>query len=82
MGRLTKETKTEVEVVGLDGKAATISRTNITSIAPPVSAMPPLGTALQPRDLRDLVAFLSSRTSANKKAAKDDASHGDEKIAK
>ncbi|HEY1084901.1 MAG TPA: PVC-type heme-binding CxxCH protein [Prosthecobacter sp.] len=82
MGRLTKETKTEVEVVGLDGKAVTISRNNITSIAPPVSAMPPLGTALQPRDLRDLVAFLSSRTSANKKAAKDDASHGDEKIAK
>jgi len=82
MARLAKETPTEVEVVGLDGKNSTISRADIATIAPPVSAMPPLGTALQPRDLRDLVAYLSSRTKGNKKATKDDASHGDEKIAK
>lgn len=82
MARLTKETPSEVEVVGLDGKVATISRADIATIAPPVSAMPPLGTALQPRDLRDLVAYLKSLTSANKKVSKDDASHGDEKIAK
>jgi len=82
MGRLAKETETSVDIVALDGKGSTLSRTDIASIAPPMSAMPPLGTALPPRDLRDLIAYLSSRTQGNMKAAKDDASHGDEKIAK
>jgi mono/diheme cytochrome c family protein len=27
---------------------------------PPVSIMPPMGTILQPRELRDVVAYLSS----------------------
>ncbi|MBB5038655.1 DUF7133 domain-containing protein [Prosthecobacter dejongeii] len=82
MGRLAKENKDAVEIVGMDGKPAKLERSTIASIAPPVSAMPPLGTALPPRDLRDLVAYLASRTAANKKAGKDEASHGDEKIAK
>lgn len=82
MGRIAKEGKTSLEIVGMDGKAATLERAEIESIAPPVSAMPPLGTALPPRDLRDLVAYLASQTKANKKAVKDSSSHGDEKIAK
>ncbi len=84
MARLAKETEKDVEVVGMDGKPATLSRAQIATIAPPVSAMPPLGTALPPRDLRDLVAYLATRNSANKKSVKDAASHGDEneKIAK
>lgn len=85
MARIAKETKEELEVVAIDGKSSTIKRSEIAKISPPVSAMPPLGTALPPRDLRDLVAYLASRNAGNKKAGKDAASHGDdenEKIAK
>ena len=62
-----------------------MERTKIATIAPPISAMPPLGLSLPPKDLRDLVAFLSSLNKANAKRYKDDASHGEdakEKIAK
>ncbi|MEN3940223.1 HEAT repeat domain-containing protein [Prosthecobacter sp. SYSU 5D2] len=83
MGRLAKETETDVEVVAMDGKSSTLARSAITTIAPPVSAMPPMGMALPPKDLRDLVAYLTSLKKGGK-AKKDAASHGDEdeKIAK
>lgn len=85
MGRIAKETPQEVTVIGVDGKSSTLERTKIATIAPPISAMPPLGLSLPPKDLRDLVAFLSSLNKANAKRYKDDASHGEdakEKIAK
>ncbi|MDA7915924.1 HEAT repeat domain-containing protein [Verrucomicrobia bacterium] len=64
LGRIAKQNKEQVSVVGLDGKPMELSRADIAEIAPPISAMPPLGAALPPRDLRDLIAFLSSRTTA------------------
>ncbi len=85
MGRIAKETAQEVTVIGVDGKSVTLERTKIATIAPPVSAMPPLGMALPPKDLRDLVAYLSGLNRASAKHRQDDASHGGdakEKIAK
>jgi len=85
MGRIARETKDTLTVVAIDGTETVVLRDEVASIAPPISAMPPLGASLPPRDLRDLVAFLGSRTSGKKGAKKkDDASHGedDEAIAK
>lgn len=81
IGRLAKETPDQVTVIGLDNSERKIARSEIASVAPPVSAMPPIAAALPPRDFRDLVAFLASQKGGKWKA--DDASHGDdEKIAK
>lgn len=81
IGRLAEDKESHVVVVGLDNKSARIERDRIASIAPPVSAMPPMAAALPPRDFRDLVAFLATQHGGKK--TKDDASHGDdEKIAK
>lgn len=85
MGRIARETPSEVTVVGVDGKSVTLERTRIATIAPPVSAMPPLGLALPPQELRDLVAYLGSLNASNPRLQKDEASHGEdarEKIAK
>lgn len=81
IGRLAKETAEQVTVIGLDNSERKIARGEIASVAPPVSAMPPVAAALPPRDFRDLVAFLATQKGGKWKA--DDASHGDdEKIAK
>lgn len=81
IGRLAKETPDQVTVIGLDNSERKIARAEIASVAPPVSAMPPVAAALPPRDFRDLIAFLASQKGGKWKA--DDASHGDdEKIAK
>ena len=82
-GRISAETKDSLTVIALDNKEAVLPRAKVTSITPPVSAMPPMGLSLPPRDLRDLVAFLAHQTPAHKGKVKDAASHGDnEKIAK
>lgn len=81
IGRLAEDKETYVVVVGLDSKPVRIERDQIASIAPPVSAMPPMAAALPPRDFRDLVAFLATQHGGKK--VKNDSSHGDdEKIAK
>jgi len=81
IGRLAEDTKDHVVVVGLDNRSRRIERGEITTVSPPVSAMPPVAAALPPRDFRDLVAFLASQQGGTWKAG--DASHGDEeKIAK
>ncbi|NRB75465.1 MAG: HEAT repeat domain-containing protein [Verrucomicrobiales bacterium] len=79
VGRLSKETDTHVEVIGLDNSVVSVQRSEIQSVAPPVSAMPPMAAALPPTDLRDLVAYLAARQGGK---SGNDASHGDEKIAK
>lgn len=82
-GRIPKEDKDSVTVVGLDNKEVTLQRAKIKAITPPMSAMPPMALSLPPRDLRDLVAFLNDRTQANMGKLKDSSSHGDdEKVAK
>lgn len=63
-GRVSEDTPEKVTVIGLDGKSSTYLRNQVKSVTPPVSAMPPMAMALPPPMLRDLVAFLRSRTQA------------------
>lgn len=80
VGRIARENDAEIVVLGLDGKETVVKRTDVATMAPPVSAMPPMAAALPPADLRDLVAYLAARKGGK---GGDDASHGDdEKIAK
>ena len=85
MGRIAKQTKKQLTVIAPDGKATMIPTSNVATIAPPVSAMPPMGLSLAPADLRDLIAYLANLTTANMGKEMDAESHGeegDEKIAK
>ncbi|MDP3073980.1 MAG: HEAT repeat domain-containing protein [Opitutaceae bacterium] len=59
-GTLAKETPEAVTVRAFDGKQQVIPRAEIASQSPPVSIMPPMGAILQPRELRDVVTYLSS----------------------
>lgn len=58
-GTLAKETKDAVTVRLFDGKQQTIQRSDIAAQTPPVSIMPSMTGILQPRELRDVVAYLS-----------------------
>lgn len=81
MGRIANETKESLSVITLDGKSTELPRSKVKAIAPPVSAMPPMGLSLPPRDLRDLIAYLATRNS--KTAPKgSSAEHGEAKVAK
>ncbi|MEO0415492.1 MAG: hypothetical protein AAF226_11130, partial [Verrucomicrobiota bacterium] len=82
-GLIKAEDADSVTIVALDGAETKLARSDIETMTPPISAMPPLGASLPPRDLRDLVAYLAAQKGKGK-AKKDDAeSHGDdEKIAK
>jgi quinoprotein glucose dehydrogenase len=59
-GTLAKETPDAVTVRLFDGKQQTIPRANIATQTAPVSIMPPMNGILQPRELRDVVTYLSS----------------------
>ncbi len=65
VGRVPKQTDSVVQVIALDGKVTDLKPSEVASITPPVSPMPPLGMTLPPRDLRDLIAFLASQTPEN-----------------
>jgi putative heme-binding domain-containing protein len=65
VGRVPKQTNALVQVITPDGKVTDLKRSEVASITPPVSPMPPLGMTLPPRDLRNLIAFLASQTAAN-----------------
>lgn len=82
MGRIAKQNKKQITVIGPDGKATIIPAAKVATIAPPVSAMPPMGLSLPPADLRDLIAYLTSRTSATAGKEMDAESHGEEEDAK
>lgn len=60
MGTLAKETPTAVTVRLFDGTMKTVPRADIVNQTAPVSIMPPMGAILQPREIRDVVAYLSS----------------------
>jgi quinoprotein glucose dehydrogenase len=81
VGRLAKQSPDEVLLIGLDGKQTALKRADIASLTPPMSAMPPMALALPLPDLRDLVAYLTTRTQANAKR-QDKADHGESKDAK
>ena len=59
-GTLAKETPAAVTVRLFDGKMQTIARSEIASQTAPASIMPPMTGILQPREIRDVVAYLSS----------------------
>jgi quinoprotein glucose dehydrogenase len=59
-GTLAKETENAVTVRLFDGKQQTIPRAEIASQTPPASIMPPMLGILQPREIRDVVTYLSS----------------------
>lgn len=59
-GTLAKETPEAVTVRLFDGKMQTIPRGEIASQTPPVSIMPAMTGVLQPREIRDVVTYLSS----------------------
>ncbi len=75
VGRVPKQTDSEVQVIALDGKVTELKRSQVASITPPVSPMPPLGMTLPPHDLRNLIAFLASQTADND-ARRDNLDHG------
>ncbi|MDF1753601.1 MAG: HEAT repeat domain-containing protein [Verrucomicrobiales bacterium] len=76
MGRLAKETDTEVTIIAPDGKERVINRKDIRSVSPPLSAMPPLGATMPPGDLRDLVAYIATLDGKGHQGS-DAESHGD-----
>jgi quinoprotein glucose dehydrogenase len=86
VGRLMKETPDQVTLLAPDGKETQLNRSDIASLTPPISAMPPMALNLPLQDLRDLMAYLATNTQKNAiKKNKDTNSHGDkdqEKIAK
>jgi putative heme-binding domain-containing protein len=60
-GTLREETPTEVVVVaGTPPVERRIAKADIVERTNPVSAMPPVGLILKPREVRDLVAYLST----------------------
>ncbi len=60
-GMLMKETDTEVIVSDITTKKETVClKSEIKTIPPAMSTMPPMGLILSKTDIRDLVAFLSS----------------------
>jgi quinoprotein glucose dehydrogenase len=60
-GMLMKETDTEVVVQNIETKAETVcKKTDIKTLPPAMSTMPPMGLVLSKSDIRDLVAFLDS----------------------
>ncbi len=60
-GMLMKETDSEVVIQNIETKAETVClKSDIKTIPPAMSTMPPMGAILTKAQIRDLVAFLSS----------------------
>ncbi|HEY1122024.1 MAG TPA: HEAT repeat domain-containing protein [Haloferula sp.] len=59
-GILLADDKDHVDIDS-NGKVLRVRRGDIESMTPPVSAMPPMGALLSASELRDIVAWLSSR---------------------
>jgi len=84
VGRLAKETPDQVTLLAVDGKETVLQRSDIASLTPPISAMPPMALTLPLPDLRDLMAYLATRTkkTANGKGHTSHGNDAQEKIAK
>jgi putative membrane-bound dehydrogenase-like protein len=59
-GAMLKETPTAITLRLPTGEESTTQRSDIASKTDPISAMPPMGATLTPRELRDLVQYLST----------------------
>ena len=57
-GTLVRETPEAVTVRTGDGKEQVVPRSTLRPFNAPLSIMPPMGTVLTPRELRDVVAYL------------------------
>lgn len=75
-GTLAKETPEAVTVRQFDGKQQVIPRAEIAAQTPPVSIMPPMQGILQPAELRDVVAYLSSLKGGGGRGARAPKSEG------
>lgn len=62
-GILAEAGETIVKLITGDGSVLMLQRTAIATLSTPVSSMPPMGTVLTRRELRDLVQFLTTLTS-------------------
>ncbi|MEY4938783.1 MAG: hypothetical protein RIQ93_518 [Verrucomicrobiota bacterium] len=69
-GTLAKETPQAVTVRQFDGKQQSIPLSEIASQTPPVSIMPAMQGILQPREIRDVVTYLSSLKGGGRRAGK------------
>ena len=70
-GTLARENAKTVTVRLFDGATRTLQRADIANQTAPVSIMPPMLGILQPREVRDVVAFLSSLKPGRKGATVD-----------
>jgi len=61
-GTLARETTEAITLRQFDGNFQTFARSKVTALTPPISIMPPMLGILQPREVRDVVAYLSSLT--------------------
>ncbi|HRE82460.1 MAG TPA: HEAT repeat domain-containing protein, partial [Opitutaceae bacterium] len=59
-GTIAKETQDAVTVRQFDGTLQTLSRAAIKDLSAPVSIMPSMAGILQPREVRDVIAYLAS----------------------
>lgn len=66
-GLLMSENSDGVELKMADGTIQTIADDAIASKQPPISGMPPMGLLLNPREVRDLVAYLGSLKGSGRK---------------
>lgn len=57
---IVEETETELTLKDADGKTSKLAKSEIKKRSQPISPMPPMGEILKPRELRDLIEFLSS----------------------
>lgn len=71
-GGLFKEDKTAVTLRLADGTEKKLTRAQISMQTPPVSMMPPMLGILSPREVRDVVAYLSSLKPTKGKTVKKD----------
>ena len=62
VGTPTIESPGSITIRTAEGEILVVPKSNIKELTPPVSPMPPLGLSLTKRDLRDLMAFLTSLT--------------------
>jgi putative heme-binding domain-containing protein len=81
VGRISEQSDDNrtLVLISPDGKETELKQEDISSVSPPVSAMPPLGLTLDPLDLRDLIAFLKSRNKEDllaSKSGKEHSGHG------
>lgn len=60
-GLLLSDTPEHVDIDNTTGKVLRVKKSDIDTMSPPVSAMPPMGAILSPAEIRDVVAWLGTQ---------------------